>query len=223
MIASIYTRLSRDDGGRDINIKSVTIQADDCRAFAAKQGWTVDEQHVYSDDGVSGAIFGEGRPGFDALLSVLTPPKGRRERLTWRPPFDVLLVSEQSRLGRDQIHTPVHIAQIEQAGVKIFEVRSGNQVTTEGMGSIVTAVQAVLSEQERKKNAQRLVPAKRRRAEQGLVAGGITFGYDNVRALAVSPLAPACRPSRLAAQARRTMQRKLLRRWGTSSSQSSKD
>jgi DNA invertase Pin-like site-specific DNA recombinase len=179
MIAAIYTRLSRDDGGRDASLKSVTIQADDCRAFAAKNGWTVGE--TYCDDGVSGAIFGEGRPDFTRLLADVTRPVSKKARKTWRPPFDILLVTEQSRLGRDATLTQYAILQIENAGIKVYEARSGQQITTDGTGAIISSVQGFVSQQERRKIAERQRPAKRRRAEQGLVAGGKTFGYTNVR------------------------------------------
>jgi hypothetical protein len=32
---------------------------DHATAYAARKGWTVAEDHVYTDDAISGAIFGE--------------------------------------------------------------------------------------------------------------------------------------------------------------------
>ena len=49
---------------------------------------------TFCDDGISGAEF-EGRPGLQRLLSALKP----------EPRFSVLIVSELSRLGRDQIES----------------------------------------------------------------------------------------------------------------------
>ena len=53
------------------------------------------DAHVYADDGVSGAEF-DRRPGFLRLL----------EALRQRPrPFDVLLITDKDRLGREQYET----------------------------------------------------------------------------------------------------------------------
>jgi DNA invertase Pin-like site-specific DNA recombinase len=57
MIAAIYARksTSQDDVAEDA--KSVNRQIAGARAFIAAKGWTLDEAHVYTDDGVSGALF----------------------------------------------------------------------------------------------------------------------------------------------------------------------
>ena len=57
MKAAIYARKSTDDNGRDAENKSVTRQVEHAKAYAASKGWTVPDEHVYVDDGVSGAEF----------------------------------------------------------------------------------------------------------------------------------------------------------------------
>jgi Recombinase len=42
--------------------KSVTRQVENAKAFAIRQGWTVNDGHIFVDDGISGAEF-ERRPG----------------------------------------------------------------------------------------------------------------------------------------------------------------
>ena len=64
------------------------------RAHAVRRGWTVDDSHTYVDDGISGAEFLK-RPGFLRMMNALKP----------RPPFEVLVMSEESRLGREAIET----------------------------------------------------------------------------------------------------------------------
>lgn len=66
--------------------KSVTREI--AKAYARRMGWTAVEEHVYVDDGISGAEFAD-RPGFLRLMNALKP----------RPPFQVLVTSEESRLG----------------------------------------------------------------------------------------------------------------------------
>ncbi len=108
MIAAIYARKSTDDSDRDAEARSCERQIEHARQYAAAQGWTVDERHVYRDDAVSGAEW-KHRPGFNALLAALEP----------RAPFGVLIVSELSRIARDTVRTPVAVLQIEEAGVEI--------------------------------------------------------------------------------------------------------
>ena len=74
--------------------KSVTRQIDHATAYATRKGWTVPEACIFVDDGISGAEFAN-RPGFVRLMAALKP----------RPPFQVLIMSEESRLGREAIET----------------------------------------------------------------------------------------------------------------------
>ena len=99
MIAAIYARKSTDQNLPDAE-KPVTRQVDHATAYATRKGWTVAEDHVYADDAISGALFGAQRPGLYRLLNALKP----------RPPFQVLVVMDQSRLGREQDEVPVACA-----------------------------------------------------------------------------------------------------------------
>jgi len=49
---------------------SVMRQIEKAKAYAERKGWTVNEEHVYSDDGISGAEFVK-RPGLVRLLATL--------------------------------------------------------------------------------------------------------------------------------------------------------
>src|SRR5262245_11161627 len=102
MIAAIYARKSTDQRDRDEKEKSVETQVKQARAYAIKKGWTVDDRYVYVDDAISGAEFVK-RPGFRQLLAALDP----------KPPFQVLVVSELSRIGRDTVHTLPALVGIE--------------------------------------------------------------------------------------------------------------
>jgi DNA invertase Pin-like site-specific DNA recombinase len=100
LAAAIYARKSTDQNIADEE-KSVTRQVERARAYAARKGWTVDEAHVFTDDGISGAEFVK-RPGFLQLMNALKP----------RAPFQALIMSEESRLGREQIETAYALKQI---------------------------------------------------------------------------------------------------------------
>src|SRR5262249_9247172 len=106
MIAAVYARKSTDQADRSDEAKSVTRQVEHAVAYAARKGWTVDPAHVYVDDGISGAEFVK-RPGFLRMMNALRP----------RPPFQALVMSEESRLGREQIETGCALKQLVDAGV----------------------------------------------------------------------------------------------------------
>jgi DNA invertase Pin-like site-specific DNA recombinase len=93
MIAAIYARKSNEQRVADEQ-KSVERQVAHAREYAQRKGWIVNEAHIYIDDGVSGAEFAR-RAGFVRLMNALTP----------RPPFQALVMSEESRLGRESIET----------------------------------------------------------------------------------------------------------------------
>ena len=95
MITAIYARKSTDQAGLPEWERSVESQIDGARAYAASKRWTVSDTHVYRDDGISGAEFSR-RPGFSSLMAAVA--------LTPRP-FDVLLVRDEDRLGREAIDT----------------------------------------------------------------------------------------------------------------------
>ena len=106
MIAAIYARKSTEQPGVAEGDKSVTRQIAHARAYAVAKGWTVAAAHIYSDDGISGAEFAN-RPGFLRLMNALKPT----------PPFQVLIMSEEARLGREAIETAYALKQLVTAGV----------------------------------------------------------------------------------------------------------
>ena len=55
MHCAIYCRKSTGEDRADAEAKSVQRQVDDALAFAAARGWTVLPEHIYTDDGISGA------------------------------------------------------------------------------------------------------------------------------------------------------------------------
>jgi len=54
MIAAIYARRSKEQNVSE-DAKSTALQVQNAKAFAAARGWTVKDEHVYVDDGISGA------------------------------------------------------------------------------------------------------------------------------------------------------------------------
>jgi site-specific DNA recombinase len=170
MIAAIYARKSTEQNLPDTE-KSVTRQVEHATAYATAKGWTVDPARVYVDDGVSGAEFAR-RPGFVRLMAGLRPT----------PPFDVLVMSEESRLGREQIETAYALKQLMTAGVRVFFYLEDRERTLESpTDKLLLSVTSFADEMEREKARQRTHDALVRKARAGYVPGGVTFGYDNQR------------------------------------------
>src|SRR5262245_61980539 len=108
MRCGIYARKSSDDSDRSAEARSTARQIEHAIAYAKAKGWTVDPRYIFTDENNSGAEW-KHRPGFNALLATLAP----------RAPFDVLIVSELSRIGRDTVRTPAAVLQLEDASVEI--------------------------------------------------------------------------------------------------------
>lgn len=170
MIAAIYARKSTDQGGVADEAKSVTRQIDHARGYAVSKGWAVAEEHVYVDDGISGAEFA-GRPGFVRLMNALKPSA----------PFQVLVMSEESRLGREAIETSYALKQLLQAGVRVFFYLENRERTLDSpTDKLLLSVTAFADELEREKARQRTYDAMARKAKAGQVTGGRVFGYANI-------------------------------------------
>src|SRR5436190_2705153 len=169
MIAAIYARKSTEQVGANERSESIERQVAHARAYAARKGWTVAEEHVYVDDGISGAEFVK-RPGFLRLMAALKP----------RAPFQVLIMSEESRLGREQIETAWALKQIIDAGVRVFFYLEGRERTLGGaMDKIMLTLTNFAVEVEREKARLRTRDAMHRKAARGHVAGGKVYGYRN--------------------------------------------
>jgi site-specific DNA recombinase len=171
MLAAIYARKSTEQPGVPKEELSVTRQIEHSREYAARKGWTVADAHVYVDDGISGAEFVK-RDGLNALLAAL----GRRA------PFDVLIISEDSRLGREALDTAGVMRQIIEAGVRLFAYLDDREITLgSAMDKLLLSIRSFQSEAEREQGGKRTHDAMRRKAAKGHVVGGRLFGYDNVR------------------------------------------
>jgi DNA invertase Pin-like site-specific DNA recombinase len=111
MRAAIYCRKSTDQSDVHESEKSVAHQRERCLALITSKGWTLAEGHVYTDDGISGAGFGDGRP---ALAALMVTVKAKSH------PFDVIVAYDESRLGRDVIETGYLVKQVLDRDVRLF-------------------------------------------------------------------------------------------------------
>jgi site-specific DNA recombinase len=156
--AGIYARYSSDNQ-RDACIAD---QFRICRAFAARQGWTIADE--YSDHAVSGATLL--RPGFQVLM---------RDALNRR--FDVVLAESLDRFSRDQEDTAGLFKRLTFAGVNIVTLAEGD-ITHLHIGFKGTMNALFV-----KDLAEKTHRGLRGRIEDGKSAGGLCYGYRVVKTL----------------------------------------
>ena len=163
--------------------KSVTRQIEGGRSLGASRGWALAAQHVYCDDGISGAEF-SARPGLMQMMAAAA----RRE-------FDVLIISESSRLGREQIETAFVLKKLHMSGVKVVSYLDGRELLiTTPMDKMLRSIKAFADEQEREGARERTHDAMVRKARLGHVTGGRVFGYDNVAVYALGEASQSAKP-----------------------------
>jgi DNA invertase Pin-like site-specific DNA recombinase len=164
MKVAIYARKSNDDSDRNPENKSVARQIEHARAFAAKKVWAVAEEHIYIDDAISGAEY-VNRAGFARLIASL-PKRGKA-------PFDVLIMSEASRLGRDMARNTMYLVEIIEAGVQVWYYLTDERERADSPEQkVMLTLRGFASEVERVKAGQRSRDALVRRAQRGFNAGG---------------------------------------------------
>jgi site-specific DNA recombinase len=167
MIAACYARKSTAEE-KDDRDKSVARQIERAHEYARAKGWRLDDRYIYQDDAVSGAEF-KRRPGLNALREALTAT---------RPPFQLLIVSEQSRLGRDTIRTLALIQAIQDSGVRVYSYLDDREISVaDEMGEVEGFMKSWASSQERRKASQRTRDALKLRVERGQPVGGTLYGY----------------------------------------------
>ncbi len=165
---AIYARKSNEDDASE-ELRSVTRQVERCREYASRKGWVVDNALVFSDDGISGAEF-KRRPGLTALLQAAE-----------RKAFDMLVMSEPSRLGREQAETAYCLKRIADAGARVFYYLEDREAKLDdATGKFIEAVHAFGSELERERTRQRTIDGMLKRAQAGYSTGGAVYGYRRV-------------------------------------------
>ncbi len=170
MIAAIYARKSTEQHGMADDQKSITRQIDGARRFIAEKGWTLDEGHIYCDDGVSGALFAN-RAEFQRMLKDAKADA-----------FNAVVFFDLDRFGRHAHHTMVALNALADLGVDVWDFSTGVRVNLDTFeGRISTTLQAEFAQQYRDQIRKHTSTAMRRKAEAGHVTGGRVFGYDNLR------------------------------------------
>lgn len=166
MRAAIYTRRSTDEH----QAESLEVQKGEALRFVEAKGWHHDPKHLYVDDAISRAEFVK-RPAFIAMTNAAEAGE-----------FDVVVVRDETRLGGDMLRTTLWIQTLLDHGVRLFYYYGRQEVVVEGAHDrFVMMARNFAAELEREKTSQRVHENHLTKARRGLVAGGVIYGYDNVR------------------------------------------
>src|SRR5262244_2587717 len=103
MRVAVYARVST---ARQAQAQGIEQQLDRLRTAAAERGWELGDQHVYRDDGYSGARIG--RPGLDRLRDHAALAE-----------LDVVLVTTPDRLARNYVHQVLLIEELAGHGCQV--------------------------------------------------------------------------------------------------------
>jgi site-specific DNA recombinase len=150
MRVALYARVSTD---RQQQAQTIEQQVTQLRAYvAARDGWTIAEEHVFRDDGHSGAKLS--RPGLDALRDHAA-----------RAAFDVVLVTAPDRLARNFVHQMVVLEELERRGVRV--VFCDRPLSDDPHEQLVTQIRGAVAEYERTLIADRMRRGRQARLRSG--------------------------------------------------------
>ena len=103
MRAAIYARVSTP---RQARAQNVDDQVERLKAYAEQKGFGLEEEHVYLDEGYSGASLN--RPGLDTLRDAAAMAE-----------FEVLLVTAPDRLARKYVHQVLLLEELQGRGCRV--------------------------------------------------------------------------------------------------------
>jgi site-specific DNA recombinase len=154
---------------------SIEDQVRLCRAYAARQGWTV--VATFEDAARSG--FGiEQRPGYQQLLTTALGPV---------PGFEIILVEDLSRLTRDMAETLRLYHRLRLKGIDLVGVSDGIATSRQG-AKVQLAVKGLMNELYLDDLRDKTHRGLSGRVARGLSAGGRIFGYRTVPASSDPPV-----------------------------------
>jgi site-specific DNA recombinase len=160
MRAAIYARVSTGRQERDQTIDS---QLTALRHWATSQGHELRPEHVFTDEGYSGARLD--RPGLDRLRD--TAREGE---------FDVLAVFSPDRLARKYAYQVLLLEELRKAGCEVAFVQ--RPVTDDPHDQLLLQIQGAIAEYERAVLGERFRRGKLQKARAGQwTAGKVPYGY----------------------------------------------
>ena len=151
MNIAVYVRVSTQ---RQAQTQTIEQQLDSLRNYHEAQGWPWQEDHIFRDDGYSGAKLR--RPGLERL----------REQVG-RAAFDRVVITAPDRLARNYVHQMLLIEEFERGGCQVEFV--DRPMSHDPHDQLLLQIRGAVSEYERSLIAERM----RRGRRQKYLAGGL--------------------------------------------------
>lgn len=160
--AVLYLRLSRDDDNPGES-ESIQNQRSLLQAYAAREGLSIVGEYV--DDGWSGTSFD--RPRFQAMLRDMEQHR-----------FEVVLVKDLSRLGRDYIQTGRYLELVfPEHGVRLIAV--GDGIDTARADTDLAPFRNVINEMYARDTSRKIRGALHAKMQAGKYIGNFApYGYQ---------------------------------------------
>src|SRR5229473_5565385 len=161
MRAAVYARVPAI---RQAQAQTIEQQLDRLRAAVAGCGWELDEQHVYRDDGYSGARLG--RPGLDRL----------RDHAALAD-LDVVVVAAPDRLARNYVHQVLLIEELAARGYQVEFL--DRPMSADPHDQLLLQIRGAVAEYERTLIAERMRRGRQAKLRAGTLLPWTTppFGY----------------------------------------------
>jgi site-specific DNA recombinase len=158
-----YCRFSTDQQ----NPRSVSDQLRLCQRFCERQGWpAIPPEAVFADEAQSGG--GVQRTAYQRLLGLIATSNGK-------PPFDVVLIEDFSRLTRQM----TEMSRLRDAapiwGVKVIDISTNTDITDDA-----ALYKGIGNEQFLKDLRRRIRRGLSGRFEDGFHPGGSAYGFRSV-------------------------------------------
>jgi site-specific DNA recombinase len=151
MNIAVYDRVSTQ---RQAQAQTIEQQLDSLRKYYETQGWVWQEEHIFRDDGYSGAKLR--RPGLDRL----------REQVG-QAAFDRVVITAPDRLARNYVHQMLLIEEFERGGCQVEFV--DRPMSHDPHDQLLLQIRGAVSEYERSLIAERM----RRGRRQKYLADGL--------------------------------------------------
>ena len=162
---AIYARFSSDRQSPT----SITDQVRKCQEYAARQGWTILPEHIYSDEAICGAS--TERDGLQRILAAATSAAR---------PFDCILIDDTSRLTRKLADALNLYEKLTFAGVRLVAVSQGVD-SESAQAELLIGVHGLIDAVYWRELAQKTHRGMQGRAIGGLATGGRCFGYRSIK------------------------------------------
>jgi site-specific DNA recombinase len=161
MRVAVYARVSTI---RQAQAQGIEQQLDRLRAAVAERGWELEDQHVYRDDGYSGARLG--RPGLDRLRDHAALAE-----------LDVVVVAAPDRLARNYVHQVLLIDELAARGCQVEFL--DRPMSADPHDQLLLQIRGAVAEYERTLIAERMRRGRQAKLRAGMLLPWTTapFGY----------------------------------------------